>query len=125
MLATTFVLFPLLGLAARGLVPWLLNIDLYNGLLFLCLVPSTVQSSIAFTSIARGHVSAALVSASLSNIVGVALTPLLVVLLMNTSGGARMDATAIRDIVLQLLLPFVRANCCGPGLPTGSPGTRR
>jgi solute carrier family 10 (sodium/bile acid cotransporter), member 7 len=106
-LATTFVVFPILGLAARGLVPWLLNIDLYNGLLFLCLVPSTVQSSIAFTSIARGNVSAALVSASLSNIVGVVLTPLLVVLLMNTSGGARMDATAIRDIVLQLLLPFV------------------
>ncbi|MDT7769925.1 MAG: solute carrier family 10 (sodium/bile acid cotransporter), er 7, partial [Mycobacterium sp.] len=81
-LATTFVVFPVLGLAARGLVPWLLNLDLYNGLLFLCLVPSTVQSSIAFTSIARGNVSAALVSASLSNIVGIALTPLLVVLLM-------------------------------------------
>jgi len=106
-LATTFVVFPLLGLAARGLVPWLLNLDLYNGLLFLCLVPSTVQSSIAFTSIARGNVSAALVSASLSNIVGIALTPLLVVLLMNTRGGARMDASAVRDIVLQLLLPFV------------------
>ena len=112
-LATTFVVFPVLGLAARGLVPWLLNLDLYNGL-FLCLVPSTVQSSIAFTSIARGNVSAALVSASLSNIVGVALTPLLVVLLMSTSGGARMDATAIRDIVLQLLLPFVLGQLLRP-----------
>jgi sodium/bile acid cotransporter 7 len=113
-LATTFVVFPVLGLAARGLVPWLLNFDLYNGLLFLCLVPSTVQSSIAFTSIARGNVSAALVSASLSNIVGIALTPLLVVLLMNTSGGARMDATAIRDVLLQLLLPFVLGQLMRP-----------
>jgi sodium/bile acid cotransporter 7 len=113
-LATTFVLFPLLGLACRGLVPWLLNLDLYNGLLFLCLVPSTVQSSIAFTSIARGNVSAALVSASLSNIVGIALTPLLVVLLMNTSGGARMDATAVRDVLLQLLLPFVAGQLMRP-----------
>ena len=113
-LATTFVVFPVLGLAARGLVPWLLNLDLYTGLLFLCLVPSTVQSSIAFTSIARGNVSAALVSASVSNIVGVVLTPLLVVLLMNTSGGARMDATAIRDIVLQLLLPFVLGQLMRP-----------
>jgi len=113
-LATTFVVFPILGLAARGLVPWLLNLDLYNGLLFLCLVPSTVQSSIAFTSIALGNVSAALVSASLSNIVGIALTPLLVVLLMNTSGGARMDATAIRDVVLQLLLPFVLGQLMRP-----------
>jgi sodium/bile acid cotransporter 7 len=113
-LATTFVVFPILGLAARGLVPWLLNLDLYNGLLFLCLVPSTVQSSIAFTSIARGNVSAALVSASLSNIVGIALTPLLVVLLMNTSGGTRLDATAIRDVVLQLLLPFVLGQLMRP-----------
>lgn len=113
-LATTFVVFPVLGLAARGLVPWLLNIDLYHGLLFMCLVPSTVQSSIAFTSIARGNVSAALVSASLSNILGVALTPLLVVLLMNTSGVTRMDATAIRDIVLQLVLPFALGQLLRP-----------
>ena len=105
-LATTFVVFPVLGLAAKALVPSVLTTDLYNGLLFLCLVPSTVQSSIAFTSIARGHVSAAIVSASLSNIIGVVLTPLLVVLLMNTSGGPRVDAGAVRDIVVQLLLPF-------------------
>jgi solute carrier family 10 (sodium/bile acid cotransporter), member 7 len=113
-LATTFVLFPLLGLACRGLAPWLLNLDLYNGLLFLCLVPSTVQSSIAFTSIARGNVSAALVSASLSNIIGIALTPMLVVLLMNTSGGARMDATAVRDVLVQLLLPFAAGQLMRP-----------
>jgi solute carrier family 10 (sodium/bile acid cotransporter), member 7 len=105
-LVTTFAIFPVLGLAARAFVPSVLTVDLYNGLLFLCLVPSTVQSSIAFTSIARGHVSAAIVSASLSNILGVVLTPLLVVLLMNTSGAVRVDGSAIRDIVLQLLLPF-------------------
>lgn len=105
-LGTTFVLFPLLGLAARVLVPSILTNDLYDGVLFLCLVPSTVQSSIAFTSIARGHVSAAIVSASLSNILGIVLTPLLVVLLMNTSGAVHVDGTSIRGIVVQLLLPF-------------------
>src|SRR6202000_2272102 len=52
-LATTFVVFPLLGLAARGLVPWLLNLDLYNGLLFLCLVPATAEASIAVNSVSR------------------------------------------------------------------------
>ncbi|ORW08228.1 bile acid:sodium symporter family protein [Mycobacterium kyorinense] len=113
-LAATFLVFPILGLAARALVPWLLTLDLYNGLLFLCLVPSTVQSSIAFTSIARGHVSAAIVSASLSNIVGVLVTPVLVLLLMHTSGAPRVDATAIRDIVLQLLLPFVAGQLMRP-----------
>jgi solute carrier family 10 (sodium/bile acid cotransporter), member 7 len=105
-LGTTFVVFPVLGLAAHALVPAVLTPALYNGLLFLCMVPSTVQSSIAFTSIARGHVSAAIVSASLSNILGVVLTPLLVVLLMNTSGAVHVDGTAIRDIMLQLVLPF-------------------
>jgi solute carrier family 10 (sodium/bile acid cotransporter), member 7 len=105
-LTTTFVIFPALGMASRALVPSVLTIDLYNGLLFLCLVPSTVQSSIAFTSIARGHVSAAIVSASLSNILGVVLTPLLVMLLMNTTGAPPVTGSAVRDIVLQLLLPF-------------------
>jgi sodium/bile acid cotransporter 7 len=105
-LAATFVVFPLLGLAARALVPTVLTPDLYTGVLFLCLVPSTVQSSIAFTSIARGNVPAAIVSASLSNILGVVLTPLLVVVLLRTTGGVRVDASAVLDIVLQLLLPF-------------------
>ena len=113
-LATTFVLFPLLGLAARALVPSVLTIDLYHGVLFMCLVPSTVQSSIAFTSIARGHVSAAIVSASLSNILGIVLTPLLVVLLMNTSGAIRVDGSSIRNIVLQLLLPFAAGQLVRP-----------
>jgi sodium/bile acid cotransporter 7 len=113
-LATTFVIFPVLGLATRALVPSVLSMDLYNGLLFLCLVPSTVQSSIAFTSIARGNVPAAIVSASLSNILGVVLTPLLVVLLMNTSGAPRVDGAAVRDIVLQLLLPFAAGQLARP-----------
>jgi sodium/bile acid cotransporter 7 len=115
-LATTFVIFPMLGLAARALVPSVLTIDLYNGLLFLCLVPSTVQSSIAFTSIARGHVSAAIIGASLSNILGVVLTPLLVVLLMTTTGAPRVDGTAVRDIMLQLLLPFAAGQLARPWL---------
>jgi len=113
-LTATFVIFPILGVACRALVPSVLTIDLYNGLLFLCLVPSTVQSSIAFTSIARGHVSAAIVSASLSNILGVVLTPLLVMLLMNTAGAPPVTGSAIRDIVLQLLLPFAAGQLARP-----------
>jgi sodium/bile acid cotransporter 7 len=115
-LATTFVVFPLLGLAARALVPSVLTDDLYLGLLFLCLVPSTVQSSIAFTSMARGHVSAAIVSASLSNIVGVLLTPLLVLVLMPVGGAPRVDGSAVLDIVLQLLAPFAVGQLLRPWL---------
>lgn len=106
-LAATYILFPLIGLALRILVPTVLTDDLYTGVLYLCLVPSTIQSSIAFTSIAKGNVAGAVVSASLSNILGVFVTPLLVILLMNTSGQATVGASAVGDILLQLLLPFV------------------
>ncbi|TSD49773.1 bile acid:sodium symporter [Rhodococcus sp. KBS0724] len=105
-LAVTFVVFPLLGLALRILVPSVLSDELYTGILFLCLVPSTVQSSIAFTSIARGNVAGAVVSASFSNLVGVFVTPLLVILLMNTTGDVHVDASSIIAIVFQLLVPF-------------------
>ncbi|MDH6243710.1 bile acid:sodium symporter family protein [Mycobacterium sp. OTB74] len=106
-LAATYVLFPLLGLAMKVLVPSVLTVDLYTGMLYLCLLPSTVQSSIAFTSIARGNVAAAVVSASASNMLGIFVTPLLVTLLMQTSGGATVSAKSILEIVVQLLLPFI------------------
>jgi sodium/bile acid cotransporter 7 len=115
-LSVTFVVFPLLGIAARLLVPTVLTPDLYTGVLFLCLLPSTVQSSIAFTSIAHGNVSAAIVSASLSNMLGVVLSPLLVVTLMGTTGGLRVDGSAALDIVLQLLAPFVAGQLLRPWL---------
>jgi sodium/bile acid cotransporter 7 len=105
-LACTFVAFPLLGLAARGLVPYLLTPQLYDGLLFLCLVPSTIQSSIAFTSIARGNVPAAIVAGSFSSLAGIVITPLLAAGLI---GGDTVgfSADSVLQIVLQLLVPFV------------------
>lgn len=115
-LAATFVVFPLLGLALRVLVPSVLSEDLYTGVLFLCLVPSTVQSSIAFTSIARGNVAGAVVSASLSNLAGVFVTPLLVILLLNTTGEVRVSASAVLAIVVQLLLPFLAGQLLRPRL---------
>lgn len=115
-LAATFVLFPLLGLAMRMLVPSVLTADLYTGMLFLCLLPSTVQSSIAFTAIARGNVAAAVVSASTSNLLGIFVTPLLVTLLMHTTGGASVSASSILEIVVQLLVPFLAGQLLRPKL---------
>ncbi|QHC24639.1 bile acid:sodium symporter family protein [Streptomyces sp. GS7] len=105
-LACTFVVFPVLGLAARGLVPYVLPPNLYTGLLFLCLVPSTVQSSIAFTSIARGNVAAAICAGSFSSIVGIVVTPLLAALVLHGNGGG-FSAHSLVSIVCQLLLPFL------------------
>ncbi|MFJ5557278.1 bile acid:sodium symporter family protein [Streptomyces sp. NPDC093250] len=105
-LACTFVVFPVLGLAARGLVPVLLTEPLYQGLLFLTLVPSTIQSSIAFTSIARGNVPAAICAGSFSSLVGIVVTPLLAATLLGGGGGG-FSADSVVMIVLQLLVPFV------------------
>ena len=113
-LASTYLLFPALGLALRILKPGLLSDDLYTGVLFLCLVPSTVQSSIAFTSIARGNVAGAVVSASFSNILGVFVTPLLVIALMTTTGSAGIEPSSILRIIAQLLLPFVLGQLIRP-----------
>lgn len=106
-LAFTFVVFPLLGLALGVLSPTPLAAALYPGLLYVTLCPSTVQSSINFTSIARGNVAGAIVSASASNLLGVFLTPTLAILLMNTTGNASVGWGSILDIVAQILLPFV------------------
>ena len=105
-LAFTFVVYPLIGIALRSLTAVISN-DMYLGILFLTLVPSTVQSSVAFTSIAKGNVAGAIVSASASNLVGVIITPLLVMFLMGTGGGVHIDTSVFGEIALLLLAPFV------------------
>jgi sodium/bile acid cotransporter 7 len=105
-LLATFVLFPVLGLATRFLVPTVLTPTLVAGVIFLCALPSTVNSSIAFTSIARGNVAAAICSASFSSLIGIVLTPLLVSLLLGTTGGG-FSVHSVTSILLQLLVPFV------------------
>ena len=105
-LASTYVLFPLLGLGARLLPATVLTPELWAGLMFLCCLPSTVQSSIAFTSIARGNVAAAICGASFSNLVGIVVTPLLVALFLFTKGGG-VSLESVRSIMVQLLAPFV------------------
>lgn len=112
--ACTFVLFPLLGVAMRPLGEWVLTPDLYLGFLFLCALPSTVQSSIAFTSIARGNVPAAVASASASNMFGVFITPVLVGLLFATEGEGGATLDAVGPIVTQLLVPFVVGHLLRP-----------
>ena len=114
-LVCTFVAFPLAGLAVEQLAPrWLLTPELVIGVLFLCALPSTVQSSIAFTSIARGNVAAAVCSASLSNLAGVFLTPLLVSALLSIQGGVGMNFNALGKIVLELFVPFVAGHLVRP-----------
>lgn len=114
--ACTFALFPLLGLALRPwLAPWV-GPELYLGILYLCALPGTVQSAIAFTALARGNVAAAVCSASASSILGIFLTPLLVGVLLEARGAETDSLGAVGQIVVQLLLPFLAGHLLRPWL---------
>ncbi len=113
-LTFTFAVFPLLGLMLKPVLSHLITPELYLGILFLCVLPSTVQSSIAFTSVARGNVAAAVCSASASNLIGIFLTPFLVSLLLASSSTSHSSFDAILKIVYQLLLPFIAGQIARP-----------
>ncbi len=106
-LACTFVVLPLLGWALKPVLAPLVTPELYLGVLFVCVLPSTVQSSIAFTAVARGNVPAAICAASASNLLGVFITPLLAGFLVISHANDVQQFDAVRNIALQLLLPFI------------------
>jgi solute carrier family 10 (sodium/bile acid cotransporter), member 7 len=113
-LASTFVMFPLVGLILIHLLPqWLVPGPLALGMLYLCLLPSTIQSSLAFTSIAGGNVPAAMCSATLSSLIGTVTTPLLVATLVSARGGAP-TGDAIREIGFLLVAPFLAGQLLRP-----------
>lgn len=105
--ACTFILFPLLGLALKPLLAPMVGHELYLGMLYLCALPATVQSAIAFTSLARGNIPAAICSAAASSLFGIFLTPLLVALLLDVHGDGGSTLDAMGKITLQLLVPFI------------------
>lgn len=109
--SATYVVFPLLGIANYYLFGRWLG-AFAAGILYLSLLPSTVQSSIAFTSIAKGNVAGAVCAATISNLIGVIGTPLWVALAMSTS--VTINLTTIRDVVLLLILPFAIGQIAQP-----------
>ena len=113
--ASTFVLFPLLGWVLRPVLQRLVTPDLYLGVLFLCALPATVQSAIAFTAMARGNMPAAICSASASTLLGIVITPLLTGLLLSRTAAAQHDALeSIGRIMLQLFVPFIAGHLLRP-----------
>ncbi|MEH6400802.1 MULTISPECIES: bile acid:sodium symporter family protein [Pantoea] len=105
---STFVLFPVLGLLLVWWHPVNVGPEIYTGFIYLCILPATVQSAIAFTSMAGGNVAAAVCSASASSLLGVFISPLLVNLVMDIHSSAPSDGLEqIGKIMLQLMVPFV------------------
>ena len=111
----TFILFPVLGWLARPILLPILGQELYWGFLFMCFLPSTVQSSIAFTSVAKGNVASAVCSASFSNLIGMFITPVLVSFFILGQSEHQFDPTSsIIQITLLLLVPFILGQILRP-----------
>ncbi|MBL9204766.1 MAG: bile acid:sodium symporter [Opitutaceae bacterium] len=112
--ATTFILFPLIGLLTVWLLRNQVSPELRLGIFYLCALPSTVSSSVALTAAAKGNVPAAVFNATLSSLIGVFLTPLWIGLLLKSGGQPMPLGKVILDLVLWLLLPLALGQLCRP-----------
>jgi sodium/bile acid cotransporter 7 len=106
-LGITFVLFPLLCGFIAKLPPLAESPELRVGLLFLGVTPSTIQSSVIFTSLARGNVALAITAASLSSTLGIVVTPLLFSLTRSTNFSTDGLGRGALKVGLELLLPLL------------------
>ena len=118
-------LFPLLGLAsprtcavpadARAATP---------GCSSCACVPSTIQSSIAFTSIARGNVPAAICAGSFSSLAGIVAHPAARRACCSAGSGAGLRRTRWSTSCCNSWCPSWPASCCAAGSAASSPATR-
>ena len=117
--AYTFVIFPLLGLGLNAalLAGWpAAPASVLQGFLFLCVLPSTISTSVVLTAVAGGNTAGALFNAALSNILGVVATPVLVQLLMQRTGQAGPIGPLLLKITLLTLVPFAAGMLLRPRL---------
>src|SRR5258707_4859871 len=106
----TFLLFPAVGLAFHEITRLIWPSEpsaVRDGFLYLCVLPSTVSTSVVLTAVARGNTSGAGFNAALSNILGLIFTPLLVRLLMQASSQVSSFGPLLLKISLLTLVPFV------------------
>ena len=114
--ASTYVGFPLLGLLGYLAMRPFVAAPLSLGFFYLCAVPSTIATAVTLVGIARGNVPAAIFNATLSGLIGIALTPVLVSLVAATSGLHLPWMDAMRSLLLTVLLPFAVGHLLQPWL---------
>jgi solute carrier family 10 (sodium/bile acid cotransporter), member 7 len=111
----TFLVFPVVGWLFQEVTRTVWPGEpgaLRDGFLYLCVLPSTVSTSVVLTSVARGNTPGAIFNAGLSNILGVMLTPLLVRFLMQGSGQVASFGPLLLKITLLTLVPFIVGMAC-------------
>lgn len=100
--------FGVMGLAGWGMA-WVgaavLPAQVALGLLFLGILPSTVQSATAYSSLGGGNVATSVVAAAVINVLGVFISAPLFSL-MAGSAAAPFDMGALERVATILLLPF-------------------
>jgi solute carrier family 10 (sodium/bile acid cotransporter), member 7 len=110
----TFVVYPLLWLLLGDALLAYLPSALAFGFCYLFVLPSTISSSVAMTSVGKGNVPGAIFNASLSSILGVVITPLLIQLFMGFEG-VKLDLFAsVFSIAKLLLLPMIAGQLLRP-----------
>ncbi|HVS52289.1 MAG TPA: bile acid:sodium symporter family protein [Opitutaceae bacterium] len=113
---STFLVFPLLGLALNAALGARVDAHLKLGLFYLCALPSTVSSSVAMTAAARGNVAGAVFNATLSSLIGIFLTPLWIAVVMRTSGHTQPLGPVVIDLLRWLVLPLAIGQALRPWL---------
>jgi len=111
---TTFLVFPAVVAGALALAGGLFPEPLAIGFFFLAALPSTVSSSVAMTSLARGNVPVAIFNASISSLIGVFATPALMAWYLHAVGGGMDLGAVILKLVTLVLLPLAIGQALRP-----------
>jgi sodium/bile acid cotransporter 7 len=104
---STFLLFPLLVLLFYPFMQSVHMHTLWLALLFLAALPSTVSSSVVMVSMAKGNVPAAIFNASISGLIGIALTPLWMGLFMQSTEAEFDLGNIYFKLIVEILLPVI------------------
>ena len=102
----TFIVFPLLALAAIPLFDGGSTSEVWLALFFLGALPSTVSSSVVMVSLARGNVPTAIFNASISGLIGIVVTPLWMGLFLSGSDELQFGNIVFKFFV-QIILPLL------------------
>ncbi|EKO3426735.1 bile acid:sodium symporter family protein [Vibrio fluvialis] len=112
----TFVVYPILWVIFGEAFLAYMPSALAFGFCYLLVLPSTISSSVAMTSVGKGNVPGAIFNASLSSILGVFITPLLIQLFMGFEGVQLDLLDSVISISKLLLLPMIAGQIMRPYL---------
>lgn len=107
--STTFLIFPVIALIGQKTVGD--NSSIWQGILYLSIMPSTVSSAVVLVSLSNGNVPAAIFNSSFSSIAGVVIAPLLINLILVTPEIEIDSTTILLKLVVQILIPLLIGIC--------------